>query len=338
MAIARSPTTPQIMGLVLLALSPGVAAMTWVWGWGVLFNVVVLATLCVLIEGVTATKFAFTSAHAWARARSAVCDGSALVTAVLIAICLPPYTPVWPLCVAALAAIGLAKHAYGGLGRNLFNPAMVGFAFVLVAFPAELSLWPSVSETTDGLTGATLLTDFRYRDGMTTAEFTAGHSAAMSANRLIALAFLVGGVALLVLRLIAWRIPVAITIGIAVAALFGHDQGSSQSLGSVWFHVQVGGMMAAALFVATAPVTHPSDPRDQWLFGILIGVLAYSIRGLGSYPDGIAFAILLANCVTPLLESRRLHTTLPAPDEPGQVTLEDRAADAPETRIEIRPQ
>ena len=300
-------STSQIMRIVLIALLPGVIAMSWFWGLGIVYNVVLLVLFCSGTEALMAARGATSWRMAATQAQAAMGDGTTLVTAVLIAICLPPYTPVWPLIIAALAAIGLAKHAYGGTGRNIFNPAMVGFAVVLVAFPAELSIWPQVDSSVEGLTGATLLTDFRYREGMTSAEFAVTNTAVMSANRVIAFAFLIGGSALLMLRLIAWRLPVAVFVGIGLAALFGNDQGSSQSLGGIWFHAQTGGLIAAAFFVATDPVTHPADSRDQWVFGITVGVLIYAIRGQGSYPDGIAFAILLANCLTPLLERRRLH-------------------------------
>ena len=294
-------TTPSIMRWVACALLPGLAAMTWFWGVGILVNAVFLCAFCLLAEA------ACTYARGGSQLmRRSLTDGSALVTGLLIAICLPPDVAAWPLAVAAAGSIGLAKHAYGGLGRNLFNPAMVGFAIILVAFPAQLAIWPA---GIDGLSGATLLSDFRYRGGQTVADFLPTHAAAFSAAQVSAWAFAAGGAMLIAKGLIAWRIPLGMLLALSTCALVGYDQGSSQSLGSPWFHMHAGGLAAAALFVATDPVTHPREPRDQLLFGITIGALVYLIRAFGSYPDGIAFAVLLANCLTPLLDRRRVRAS-----------------------------
>ena len=232
------------------------------------------------------------------RTHTSVYDGSAVLTAVLLALCMPPWMDFHVLAVAALASIGLAKCAYGGLGRNLFNPAMVGYAVVLISFPPHLVGWPS----TDAFSGATLLTEFRYREGLTSDEFDHAYQLALGEARMIAASFLIGGIALLSLKLVHWRLPLAMVCGLGVAALFGYDQGSSGSLGGLSFHLISGGTVMAAFFVVTDPVTRPQAARDQWIFGILIGVLIYAMRGLSAYPDGIAFAVLLANSVTPLLD------------------------------------
>lgn len=290
-------STAHIMQAVMLALVPGIAAMSFVWGPGVLWNVVLLSLACLLVEACCLL--------ARGRARPEVLfqlkDCTALLTAWLMAICLPPYAHVGLLLLAALAAIGLAKHAYGGLGRNVFNPAMVGYVVILVSFPQSLAHWPAAADAVDAFTGATLLTEFRYREGITSAEFAVLHAEAVSAQLLIAAAFLAGGVALTYKRLLAWRIPAAMFAATAACALIGYDQGSSLSLGSAWFHWTTGGFVAAAFFIATDPVTHPRQPRQQIVFGLVIGVFIYLIRGFGGFPDGIAFAVLFANCLTPLL-------------------------------------
>ena len=193
------------MWRVCLALVPGIAAMTYVWGWGVLWNIAWLILFCCVLESLFTLNARTTT----------VTDGSAVLTALLMAICLPPFVGLHVLVVAALFAIGLAKFAYGGLGRNLFNPAMVGYAAVLVSFPTALSQWPNAS---DALSGATLLTEFRYREGLTSAEFLLNVTGRWEAHVWLALAFGLGGVALLVMKIIHWRLPAAVTVGIALAA------------------------------------------------------------------------------------------------------------------------
>jgi electron transport complex protein RnfD len=291
--------TPNMMLWVLGALFPGLVAMTFVWGLGVIWNAVWLCVLCALSEaGALYLK--------GTRQRQALLfelqDGSAMITALLIAICLPPFAHPGVLALAALAAIGLAKHAYGGLGRNVFNPAMVGYAVVLVSFPQNLANWPGLgSSEIDAFSGATLLTDFRYRTGNTVAEFELSHASAVAQQRLVAFWFLAGGLLLAYKKLIAWRVTVGMFAGVALAALFGYDQGSSLSLGGAFFHYTSGGFMAAAFFVVTDPVTHPRQHRHQIVFGLTVGIFVYLIRAYGTFPDGIAFAVLFANCLTPFL-------------------------------------
>ena len=362
--------TEHIMLIVLGALVPGIGAMAAVWGWGILWNIAILSAACGTMEIISlmfkgqrhgsllsqpgnarrssttvADSVTDNSGHNlsyWADILHQCRDFSWLVTAWLIALCLPPFTHWWVLCIAALGAIGLAKHAYGGLGHNIFNPAMVGYAIILVSFPTALTSWPTIVEVTsiatpdvvDGFSGATLLTEYRYRAGLTNVEFAGQYAEVISNTELISYAFLLGGGVLIYLRLVAWRVPMGMLLGVAFAALVGYDQGSSESVGGLWFHITSGGFVVAALFVATDPVTHPMSQKHQYLFGALIGVLIYAIRGFGVYPDGIAFAILLGNCVTPLFN--RLHNHKP-PDrlvaqvnmqaDPGDTTLESQAED-----------
>lgn len=291
---AAGQSTQRIMLVVLLTLLPGTLAMAMLWGPGVLWNIGWLLTLCLATEAVMcALRGIAPGSH--------LLDLSTAVTAVLIGICLPPGVPILVLALAAVCAIGLAKHAYGGTGRNIFNPAMVGFAVALVSFPEAFATWSQLSQT-DVLSGATQLSEFRYREGMTTAEFDLRYAATLGAQNTIAGLFAAGGAALLVLRVISWQVPVGALLGIMLASLFGYDQGSSQSHGSFVFHLFSGGFMVAMFFVATDPVTHPKDRNMQVLFGAIVGLLTYLIRAHGVYPDGIAFAILLANCVTPLLD------------------------------------
>ena len=302
--------TPSVMAWVLVALLPGLAGMTFYFGLGVLWNLFWLSALCLATEVLVVALRTGSLSPALLRAplQNNLGDGTTLLAAWLIAICLPPYVSIQILAVAALASIGLAKHAYGGLGNNIFNPAMVGYAVILLSFPQALAAWPALGGAenlaSDALSGATYLSEFRYRDAMTVDEFLLNNPQVMH-QQIIAGLFLLGGLGLIYLRIISWRIPLALLITVGLLASVTYDQGSTQSMGSAWFHWATGGTMAAAFFVATDPVTHPSRHSHQIIFAVSIGILLFVIRTQGNLPDGIAFAVLLANCATPLLN--RIH-------------------------------
>ena len=302
--------TPNVMAWVLVALLPGLAGMTFYFGLGVLWNLFWLSALCLATEVLVVALRTGSLSPALLRAplQNNLGDGTTLLAAWLIAICLPPYVSIQILAVAALASIGLAKHAYGGLGNNIFNPAMVGYAVILLSFPQALAAWPALGGAenlaSDALSGATYLSEFRYRDAMTVDEFLLNNPQVLH-QQIIAGLFLLGGLGLIYLRIISWRIPLALLITVGLLASVTYDQGSTQSVGSTWFHWATGGTMAAAFFVATDPVTHPSRHSHQIIFAISIGILLFVIRTQGNLPDGIAFAVLLANCATPLLN--RIH-------------------------------
>jgi electron transport complex protein RnfD len=291
--------TGSVMNAVTLAMLPGVIAMAAAYGVGIFWNLAWLALLSCAVEvGCTTMRYGFAAAR---QRQFDLGDGTTVLAAVIMSICLPPFVSPAILAVAALAAIGLAKHAYGGLGQNIFNPAMVGYAVILLSFPLALASWPGA---TDGLTGATLLSEFRYRGNLTANEFFTGRLA-NNAQTLAAGLFALGGAWLIYQRIMHWRIPLTVLVTVGVLAGILHDGGSSASLGSPWFHWTTGGTVAAAFFVATDPVTHPARPQHQVLFAILIGCLLFLLRTQGNLPDGIAFAVLLANCTTPLFN--RLH-------------------------------
>ena len=302
--------TPNVMAWVLVALLPGLAGMTFYFGLGVLWNLFWLSALCLATEVLVVALRTGSLSPALLRAplQNNLGDGTTLLAAWLIAICLPPYVSIQILAVAALASIGLAKHAYGGLGNNIFNPAMVGYAVILLSFPQALAAWPALGGAenlaSDALSGATYLSEFRYRDAMTVDEFLLNNPQVLH-QQIIAGLFLLGGLGLIYLRIISWRIPLALLITVGLLASVTYDQGSTQSMGSAWFHWATGGTMAAAFFVATDPVTHPSRHSHQIIFAVSIGILLFVIRTQGNLPDGIAFAVLLANCATPLLN--RIH-------------------------------
>ncbi len=290
--------TRNIMLLVAACMLPGVLASTILISPWVALNCAFAVAIAVVTE---ALCLKLRRVSLWQR----LTDGSSVVTALIIALALPPAVG-WPvLAFAVVTAIALGKYAYGGLGNNVFNPAMVGYAAALLSFPLALSTWPGAL---DGITGATALTVFKFRGGATvddiwSAETGFGTLGGSEAEWLNA-AFLVGGIIIMYLRLAAWRVSASMLAAMALIAAAGWDNGSSASWGSPAYHWFTGATMLAAFFVVTDPVTHPASSRGQWLFGGLVGSLTVLIRTFGSQPDGIAFAVLLANAATPYLDRR----------------------------------
>lgn len=276
---------------VLLALLPGMAVSVWLFGIASLL-IAITATLCsVLGEAVCRRGF------------SDLKDGSAAVTGLLIAFCLPPTTPLWIAGLAGFLGITLGKHVFGGLGQNLFNPAMVGYALVLVSFPAELTHF-------DAVTGATALEVVSHRGGQTLADIgslTAFGYIGDRHHEFLNLAFLIGGLGLIATKVVKWRLPLATLLGLSIPFILFYDNGSSSSWGSPLFHLFAGGTMLTAFFIATDPVTSPSSARLQWIYGLFVGSITAVIRTFGAWPDGFAFAILLANVLLPLMEDMRFR-------------------------------
>ena len=271
---------------VLLALIPGMVVSVWFFGVGPLY----LAA--------ASTSTALCGELICRRSISDLKDGSAAVTGLLIALCLPPTTPVWIAALAGFAGITLGKHVFGGLGRNLFNPAMVGYALVLVSFPEQLTHF-------DAVTGATALEIVAHRNGQTLSDVIENPAFGFIGARhyeFVNLAYLVGGVFLIATKIISWRLPVATLLGLSILFTVFYDSGSSSSWGSPLFHLFAGGTMLTAFFISTDPVTSPSMPAQQWMIGVFVGATTALIRTFGSWPDGFAFAILMANVLLPIIE------------------------------------
>lgn len=299
------------MWLVNAALVPGAFAMTFFFGVGVLANLLFAITLAVTVE-VLCLGLIQGAGSLTTTVPQTCSDGSSVLTGALIALALPPGCSIVVIGVAVAIAISIGKHAFGGLGRNPFNPAMVGYAVVLVSYPHALAQWPvsidgTITGVLDGSTGATALDVVKHRQGEllsdlwnTRPELFARYGAA--GFQWVNVAFLAGGVFMVWLKLIQWRISVAMLVTLGALAAMFYDGGSSASLGSPAFHWLSGGTMLAAFFIVTDPVTHPSHARAQIAFGVLVGVLIFAIRARGAYPDGIAFAVLLANAATPFLD------------------------------------
>ncbi len=288
--LGRPATTPAILDRVLIALLPAIAAAVWAFGWATLAHCAVAVCAGAVFEGLCQ----------WLRKRklAPLADRATPVTCLLIGIAIPATAPLWITVIAVAIAIVLARELYGGLGRNVFNPAMAGYAAVLVAYPRALA-------QLDASTGATALDALRFRGAMTVNEAAQGPAFGALGGagfELVNAAALGGGLYLLAIGVIHWRIPVAVLGGIAIPAAACNDGGSSASLGSPLFHYFAGATMLGAFFIATDPVTAPRGAAQQWLFGLVIGALTFAIRGFGGYPDGIAFAVLLGNLATPILD------------------------------------
>ncbi|MCJ7851975.1 MULTISPECIES: RnfABCDGE type electron transport complex subunit D [Pseudomonas] len=307
------PRLRTSMGLVLLACLPGLLALLWLHGWGMLLNLLLSATAALLCEAVLLALRGQTLS-------TALGDGSALVTAVLLAAALPTLAPWWLPVVAASVAIGFGKQAFGGVGRNPFNPAMVGYAFVLLSFPLQMNHWPghppglldslqqvfTGGEQIDAWARPTLLDGLRHNRSLTIEELFASHpgfgNIGGRGSEWVNLAFLLGGLFLLQRNVISWHAPLGLLTGLFVFSLLGWNGSGSDSNGSPLLHLFSGSTMLAAFFIATEPVSGPRNERARLYFGLGAGLLIYLIRTWGSYPDGTAFAVLLMNLMAPTLE------------------------------------
>lgn len=290
-----APDSRQTMLWVSAALLPGVVTMAALFGAAVLVNL----ALCLAAAWLTEAACLRLRHRDW---RAALGDFSAPVTALLVGLTVPPTAPIAAPVFATVTAIALGKHAYGGLGQNLFNPAMVGYAVALVSMPAAFALWP-----VDAATGATALDAIKHNSGLTVAELMrtpAFGSIGGYGWEWTNLAFAIGGVLLIARGIINWRLPVAFLLALGALALAFHDGGSSRSAGSPFMHWTMGGTMLAAFFVLTDPVTHPNPLRAQICFALIVAATTFAIRAWGSYPDGLAFGVLLANAATPYLDRR----------------------------------
>ncbi|MBC6428425.1 MAG: RnfABCDGE type electron transport complex subunit D [Cellvibrionales bacterium] len=320
--------TAGLMRTLCLAALPGLAAITWFYGWGTLINLAWAIALALIME----------AAIMRLRGRPLspyIGDYSAVVTAGLLALSLPPYTPWWATLVGIAFAIPIAKHLYGGLGYNPFNPAMVGYVVLLISFPVPMVEWASPrglaeqipgpltaleiiflgTAPPDGVTGATALDILKQNTSLTLAQlytseplFAAGRIAA-AGSEWVNLAFLAGGLWLLWRRVYSWHAPVGMLASLLVLSTLFYDNGSSASLGSPLFHLFTGATMLGAFFIITDPVSGCTSNLGRLLFGIGAGTLTFVIRAWGNYPDAVAFGVLLMNFAAPLLDYYSLPRT-----------------------------
>ena len=298
-------TIERNMRWVIVALMPALIASFMVFGLGSLIVTATSVASCLFFE--------WFITRAFLKKPSTLADGSAAITGILLAFNLPSNLPLYMIVVGALVAIGIGKMAFGGLGNNPFNPALVGRVFLLISFPAKMTSWPVPHQFTayaDAVTGATPMNLIGQIAGGNTAAmdqlpalkdlFMGGIGGCI--GEVSALALLIGLLILLWRRVITWHIPVTILATVAVLT------------GIMWlinpvlyvnplYHLCSGGLMLGAIFMATDYVTSPMTPKGMVWYGIGIGFLTVVIRYFGSYPEGMSFAILLMNAVTPLINN-----------------------------------
>jgi len=316
---------PLFMRRVLYALAPAAVTYTWFFGWGLLINFLIAAVTALLCEGAVLRLRGRST-------RVALNDGSALITAALLSFALPPLVPAWIPVLGTAVAIVIAKQLFGGLGKNLFNPAMVGYVFLLVSFPVEMTQWipPRMGDIdymhlsllgqleysflgrlpsgldVDTLTRATPL-DI-VKEGLRSAhsfdELRGGSLFGDFGGRgweWVANLIAVGGLYLLFTGTIRWQIPFAFFVGLLAPAtafylIDPHHYAAPE------FHLFSGASMLGAFFIATDPVSASTTNLGRLVYGACIGFLTYAIRTWGGYPDGLAFAVLLMNAAVPLID------------------------------------
>jgi electron transport complex protein RnfD len=314
----------SLMLRVIAALIPAMIAYTWFFGWGLVINAAIAITTAVGAEALMLKL----------RGRPLLpflTDCSAIVTGLLLAFCIPPLAPWWITVLGAGFAIVVAKHLYGGLGYNPFNPAMVGYVVLLVSFPQEMTGWspPNVLNqlqisfldtvqiiflrdfpytlTMDALTMATPLDTFKTDLGLNKTVSEILHGNAIFGDfagvgwEWIGNWVLLGGMYLLYKKIITWHIPVALLGTLFVMATFFSFL-DPDKYPSPMFHLFGGATLLAAFFIATDPVSAATTPKGKLVFGAGIGILIYVIRTWGSYPDGVAFAVLLMNMAAPTID------------------------------------
>lgn len=291
---------------VVLALLPACLLSLYFFGLGALVVLLTSILACVSFEWLIAKYLLQTQAS--------ITDGSAILTGLLLGMNLPSNLPLWLIIIGALVAIGVGKMSFGGLGGNIFNPALVGRVFLLIAYPAQMTLWPETGQWfsyTDAITGATPLNIIKglssgvegYTADMLPSTLTmllGGHGGSL--GEVSALALLLGGLYLIYQRIITWHIPVAVLASSGLLSGLMYIINPAVYASPV-VHLLSGGMMLGAFFMATDYVTSPMSKRGQLLFGAMIGVLTILIRLFGAYPEGMSFAILIMNAFTPLINT-----------------------------------
>ncbi|MEZ8824925.1 electron transport complex subunit RsxD [Vibrio amylolyticus] len=334
--IASSPhahskrSTTDLMKWVMLASLPGLAAQSYFFGWGTLIQLAMALTIAVVLE---AAVMLIRKRHPL----SALRDYSVLVTAWLLAVAIPPYSPWWIIVMGLIFAVIIAKHLYGGIGQNIFNPAMVAYVVLLISFPVQMTSWVTPTELNqapvtfidafsliftgfnhEGLSLAQIRTGI---DGVTMATpldafKTALHSGNTASEAMqqpqfsgiagvgwewVNLAYLAGGLLLIKLRIINWHIPVAFVASLTIVSGLFMLLTPGETASPI-IHLLSGATMLGAFFIATDPVSASTTVKGRLVFGAFIGALVFIIRSWGGFPDGVAFAVLLANMCVPMID------------------------------------
>jgi len=320
--------TQTVMRNVILCALPGVAAQCYFFGWGVIVQLFIAITVALCCE-------AAVLALRKRPIKSTLTDNSAVLTALLLAVSIPAIAPWWLVVIGTLFAIVIVKHLYGGLGQNIFNPAMAAYVMLLISFPVQMTNWPiplSLAQSPmdlpmtlkaimgtlspeqlslyklgiDGLAMATPLDTIKtdlslgitVTESLTKTIFSQGYGVGWF---WVNVAYLVGGLMLLKLKVIRWQISAAVIAAICICSSFGYLLNPDTHIDPL-LQLFSGATMLTAFFIATDPVTAATSVRGRLLFGALIGVLVYVIRTYGGYPDAFAFAVLLANLCAPFID------------------------------------
>ena len=277
---------------VVIALLPALAFSLYAFGIGALVVIAVSVLGCVMTE--------YLIQRYLIKGELTITNGSTVITGLLLAMNLPSNLPVWIVLIGCVVAIGLGKYAFGGLGQNIFNPAILGRVFLLISFPQQMTSWPlpmvNRASYLDATTGATILGKMKLNELVPdNVDLMGAFMGQMggSLGEMCGLAILLGGAYLLVRRIISWHIPVSI---IATVALFSWCAGINPLVS-----ILSGGVLLGAVFMATDYVTSPMTHKGMVLYGVMIGVITMIIRLWGAYPEGVSFAILIMNGFTPLI-------------------------------------
>lgn len=335
--IASSPFThnhrhtARIMTLVILAMIPAVLTSLWMFGWGTAIQLVLAAASALLAEALVVRLRR-------QKMRAVLGDNTALLTGLLLGASIPPLTPWWMVVLGTVFAVIIAKQLYGGLGHNPFNPAMIGYVVLLISFPVQMTSWlppASIAASAPDFTTALQVIFTGHStavpgvhalqmgiDGISQATpldtFKTGLHAGHPASELrqstiyggvlagigwqwVNLAWLLGGVFLLLTGTIRWHIPVSFLVTLFICSALGYQLAPERFL-SPLMQLFSGATMMGAFFILTDPVTASTTPRGRLVFGALAGLLVWLIRSFGGYPDGVAFATLLANITVPLID------------------------------------
>ncbi len=315
-------SVPRMMVAVIFTLIPGILVYVHFFGHGILINI-----LLAVITAIACEAAVLKLRHR--PVKYFLLDGSAVLTAILLAISIPPLAPWWLIVIGTAFAIVIAKHLYGGTGYNPFNPAMAGFAMLLVSFPREMTAWIpalshgldftdflrySLTETLpknssyDAITMATPLDTVKTSLNMGfTLDEVHSRNEALFGNMAgrgwewINILFMIGGIILIAIRVISWHIPVSMLAALSFMAMIFHFS-DADSFAPVSFHLFSGATMLGAFFIATDPVTAAASTKGRLIYGAGIGILIYIIRTWGGYPDAIAFSVLLMNMTAPMID------------------------------------
>lgn len=290
---------------VIIALIPALAVSFYFFGWGAFVVTLTSVAACMLFEWLI-------SRFLMGRKELTILDGSAILTGLLLALNVPSTLPLWIIVIGALVAIGIGKMSFGGLGSNIFNPAIVGRVMLLISFPVQMTSYPmprGMEATLDATSGATPLAIakgvVRGSEGFTMDKLPSLvdnllGSVGGSLGEVSAVALLIGFVYLLIRKVITWHIPVAIIATVAIFAGIMNLANPEVYAGPL-FHILSGGLLLGAIFMATDYVTSPMSNSGMLLYGVMIGIITMLIRLFGAYPEGMSFAILFMNGIVPII-------------------------------------